>query len=395
MTSSNAIFIVNSGSSSVKFAVYIKEISSLELYLEGHVKNIGSKEVVFTCKNHKENISFEEDLTNQNNYSDILEFTIKWTENHLKNTKIRAFGHRVVHGGKVFTKPILINTGILKELKELIPFAPLHQPHNIEAIEIIAKSFPQYPQIACFDTSFHTTNSKIAQKFALPKSYYEKGVHRYGFHGLSYEYISNKLQDIIPSESGGRVIVAHLGNGASICAMKNSKSIDSTMGFTALDGLMMGTRCGSIDPGVLLYLLEKENLTYKELERLLYHKSGLLGVSGISNDVSNLLNSDKKEAKGAIELFIYYIIKYIGSLTSVLQGLDILVFTGGIGENSSIIRKNICSHFKWLGIEIVDNLNNKNEIVISSKLSKVKVMVLATNEELIMAQHVDQLLKIS
>jgi acetate kinase len=301
-------------------------------------------------------------------------------------------GHRVVHGGSRFTGPIIVNKQVLAELHELIPLAPLHQPYNLAAIEAVLERLPGVPQVACFDTSFHRGQSAIAQLVPLPRELRQAGLQRYGFHGLSYEYISSVLPQVAPEIANGRVIVAHLGSGASMCAMKERKSVDSTLGFTALDGLCMGTRPGALDPGVVLHLFQGLKLSTSEVESLLYKKSGLLGISGISNDMRDLLGRSEPEARLAIDYFVYRAAKEIGALAAVLRGVDAIVFTAGIGENSAEIRQRICESSAWLGIELDPEANAGKGPRISTRESQVSVWVIPTNEELIIAQHMASLL---
>jgi acetate kinase len=292
-----------------------------------------------------------------------------------------AVGHRVVHGGTVFAGPTRINDAVLAKLELLCPLAPLHQPHNIAAIRAIAQLAPSLPQVACFDTSFHHGQSPVAQRFALPSELHEAGVRRYGFHGLSYEYIASALRERAPAIASGRVVVAHLGAGASLCAMLNGKSVDTTMGFTALDGLPMGTRCGALDPGVILYLLRERGMNPDRIEQMLYQQSGLLGVSGISSDMRELLASKDRRAGEAIELFVYRVSRELGALTATLGGLDGLVFTAGIGEHAPEIRRRVCERSRWLGITLEPDANERGDECISAPASRVSVWVLPTDEE--------------
>ncbi len=319
---------------------------------------------------------------NELGHASALTFFLNWVQE--QHIQISACGHRVVHGGPSFSGPVLVNDNNIQKLKGLIPLAPLHQPFNIELIEIILKQCPHIPQVACFDTAFHHQQPWLAKQFALPKCYSEQ-VIRYGFHGLSYEYISKQLDQAFE-----RVIVMHLGGGASACAILKGKSIASTMSFTALDGLMMATRCGSLDPGVILYLLNEQNKTAKEIETLLYKESGLLGVSGISQDMRDLHASDALEAKQAIDLFCYRVAKEVGGLIAVLGGVDALVFTGGIGLNDPISRLKICDYFKWLNVKLDVDRNNANSALISSP-DRLPVMAIATCED---ATIVDQTRKV-
>jgi acetate kinase len=305
---------------------------------------------------------------------------------------VLAVGHRVVHGGTKYDRPVLIARNVLVELYQLIPLAPLHQPYNLAAIERIGERMPGVPQVACFDTSFHRSHTAMATLVPLPKDIRKSGLQRYGFHGLSYEYVASVLPDVAPEIAHGRVIVAHLGSGASLCALADGVSVDSTLGFTALDGLCMGTRPGTLDPGVVLYLYQNLGLSAKEIETLLYKKSGLLGISGISNDMRDLLAVDDPDARLAIDYFVYRAAKEIGSLAAVLGGVDGLVFTAGIGENSAEIRKRICHACSWLGLQLDDEANLQNHSQISNPQSKISAWVIPTNEELMIARHTGALL---
>jgi acetate kinase len=303
-----------------------------------------------------------------------------------------AVGHRVVHGGLEYTKPTIVNDHILGDLEKFIPLAPLHQPHNLSAIRVIRKKNPDMPQVACFDTSFHTSIPAVGQAFALPRKYTEQGVRRYGFHGLSYEYIASVLPRVDPEAAKGRTVVAHLGNGASLCAMQALKSTACTLGFTAVEGLMMGTRCGTLDPGVMLYLMDECGMSTRDLEKLIYKESGLLGVSGISSDMRTLLESTDPRAAEAVELFVYRISRELGSLAAALGGLDALVFTGGIGENAAPIRERVCRAAQWLGLEFDEKANTGGGPRISREGNPVRAWVIPTDEELMIALHTRQVL---
>jgi acetate kinase len=313
----------------------------------------------------------------------------------LAGHRIVAAGHRVVHGGVKFTGPVRVDADTLTELEKLIALAPLQQPHNLAAIRAVAQHAPQLPQVACFDTSFHRTQPWVAEAFALPRHYMEEGVRRYGFHGLSYEYIAS----VLPTLDGGgefeRTVVAHLGNGASMSALRNCKSVATTMGLTAIDGLPMGTRCGSLDPGVLLYLMGSGGLHPERLEQMLYHESGLLGVSGISSDVRTLLASSDARAAEALDLFVYRIVRELGSLAAALGGIDALVLTGGIGENAIPIRARICSGARWLGVDLDEQANAAGGPRISRAGSRVSAWVVRTDEELMIARHTRSMLAIT
>jgi acetate kinase len=307
--------------------------------------------------------------------------------------RVGAAGHRVVHGGTKFDRPVRIVGETLAELEALVPLAPLHQPHNLAAIKAVTRHAPQMPQVACFDTSFHRTQPEVAQTFALPRRYTDEGVQRYGFHGLSYEYIASVLPGIDNHAATGRTVVLHLGNGASMCALQGGKSVATTMGFTAIDGLPMGTRSGSLDPGVMLYLMSHHGMNEKALEKLLYQQSGLLGVSGISSDVRTLLSSPDPRAAEALELFTYRIGRELGSLAAALGGLDAVVFTGGIGENAVPIRAAVCRDAGWLGLELDEEANAKGGPRISRSASRVSAWVIPTNEELMIARHCQAVIK--
>jgi acetate kinase len=291
-----------------------------------------------------------------------------------------------------FARPVRIDAEVLGELESLVPLAPLHQPHNLAAIRAVAQHVPQLPQVACFDTSFHRTQPVVAQAFALPRRCAEQGIRRYGFHGLSYEYIASVLPDVDARAAAGRAVVAHLGNGASLCALKAGRSVATTMGFTAVDGLVMGTRCGALDPGVLLFLMDQHGMDARALEELLYQQSGLLGVSGISSDMRTLLASTDPRAAEAVELFVYRIGRELGSLAAALGGLDALVFTGGIGENAVSIRARVCRDAAWLGLELDEEANERGGPRLSRPNSRVAAWVIPTNEELMIAQHTRRLL---
>jgi acetate kinase len=301
-------------------------------------------------------------------------------------------GHRIVHGGERYSQPVLIDGAVLAGLQQLAPMAPLHEPQQIAAIRAIRAASPHVRQVACFDTAFHSQQPALARSFALPRDYTARGIRRYGFHGLSYEYIVSVLPDVAPQCAGKRLVVAHLGNGASMCAIRDGRSIATTMGFTALDGLMMGTRCGSLDPGVLLYLLQHEHLGAGEIERLLYERSGLLGVSGISSDMRELLASDRPEAAEAVGLFVYRISRELGSLAAALGGVDALIFTGGIGEHAAQIRARVCREAAWLGVMLDESANEGGGPCISVGGSSVSAWVIPTDENLMVARHTRRLL---
>jgi len=387
------VLILNAGSSSLKFGVYSGlEKESWQLVSRGQVDGIGSNPVL-KAKDHKGNtIADQKPDTPVNDAKQALDVLAGWLRSQYTDARILGVGHRVVHGGTSYYKPTLVKAEVLTDLQKLIPLAPLHQPFNLAAIEAVFQQLPGVPQVACFDTAFHRNHDAVMELIPLPKEIRDKGVQRYGFHGLSYEYISSVLPQAAPGIASGRVIVAHLGSGASLCAMKNGHSVDSTLGFTALDGLCMGTRPGAIDPGVVLYLFQTLGMSPEEVESLLYKKSGLTGISGISNDMRVLLEHPEPEAKLAIDYFVYRIAKEIGALTAVLGGLDAIVFSAGIGENSPAIRKMICKASAWLGIKMNDAANDRNNQCISDPESKISVWVIPTDEELMIARHLKNVL---
>ena len=397
-----ALLVINSGSSSVKFAAYgVESDSALTRIASGRIEGIGSAPRLLAwghdgapLEDRIIAVSADPMLDREEAFKQLFD----WLTQHAAGRTLLAAGHRVVHGGEKFTRPALVTPDVLAQLDGYTPLAPLHEPHNLSAIRAIASLLPELPQVACFDTGFHTTQPWVAQAFALPRHITEAGVKRYGFHGLSYEYISSVLSDHVGPTAEGRVVVAHLGNGASLCAMKNRQSVASTMGFTALDGLMMGTRCGSLDPGVVLYLMSALGMSVQAVEKLLYEQSGLLGVSGVSGDMRAVEASDTTEARQAIELYVYRIGQQLGSLAASLGGLDALVFTAGIGENSAMIRRRVCRDAAWLGIELDEDANQAHAPGarrISTVGSCVAAWVIATNEELMIARHTLAVLRTS
>jgi acetate kinase len=384
----DAILVLNAGSSSLKFSVFL-DGEPPKPFLRGQLESILTTPR-FLAKDGAGHIIGERSWPSPTRlgHEGAVAFLFEWGRGGaLAGHRIVAAGHRVVHGGVRHDRPVRIDATILAALDELVALAPLHQPHNLAAIRAITAAVPQLPQVACFDTSFHRTQPGIAQLFALPQRYADEGVRRYGFHGLSYEYIASVLPGIDAGAARGRTVVAHLGNGASMCAMKAGKSVASTMGFTALDGLPMGTRCGALDPGVLLYLMERHGQDARALEKLLYQESGLLGLSGISSDMRTLLASADPRAATAIDVFVYRIGRELGSLAAALGGLDALVFTGGIGENAAAIRARVCRDAAWLGLELDETANNAGWPRISAPGSRVTGLVIPTNEERMIAQH--------
>jgi acetate kinase len=320
-------------------------------------------------------------------YDVATEKLLELVREHLDGAAIDAVGHRVVHGGTVFSAPTLVSDEVLRALEHLVPLAPLHQPHNLAPIRSLARNQPHLPQVACFDTGFHRSQPLLAQAFALPKEITARGVRRYGFHGLSYEYIASVLPNYDARAAAGRTIVAHLGNGASMCALRHGCSVATTMGFTAVDGLPMGTRSGSLDPGVLLYLMDELKMDARALEELIYQRSGLVGVSGLSSDMRVLVKSDLPDARLAVDLFVYRIGRELGSLAAALGGMDAIVFTAGIGEHQPSVRARVCEQARWLGVELDEAANASAGPRISTPDSAASVWVIATDEELVIAQH--------
>ena len=386
--------VLNAGSSSLKFCVYRRRPDGDPWRLEarGQVDGIGTTPR-FSVKGYagERLIDAQLDASVRDGRA-ALDALASWLRERYGGSRVLGVGHRVVHGGPTFAGPTIVTPQVLDELRKLTPLAPLHQPHNLAAIDAVAERLPDVPQVACFDTSFHRGQPAVAQLVPLPRAVVGDDVQRYGFHGLSYEYIASVLPHTAPDIAGGRVIVAHLGSGASLCALRNGKSIDSTLGFTALDGLCMGTRPGALDPGVVLYLFQGLGLSAAEVETILYKKSGLLAISGISNDMRDLALNTRPEARLAVDYFVYRVAREIGALTAVLGGLDGLVFTAGIGENSSDIRQRICEASAWLGVEIDLDANAIHATRISRASSPVSAWVIPTNEELMIARHTGRLL---
>lgn len=383
-----AILACNAGSNSLKCALF--EVNTNTLLQRFEADNIHQKTVV-TIEDSDKKILLHKKIK-QTGYEAALVFFLEWQQENFKNVQIKAVGHRIVHGGDSFDSPVIVTPSVEEELMTLIPLAPIHQPHNLKLIKIITKHCPNVIQIACFDTAFHKTQCWAAKQYALPRDLVQREkIYRYGFHGLSYDYIAQILPQYIGLLAKQRIVITHLSGGCSACALKNGKSFATTMGFTALEGMMMGTRPGNVDPGVLLYLLQSKKVSLSELEELLYQKSGLLGVSGISKDMRKLSNNSQKNAKKAIELFCYRAACEIGSLMAALGGLDVLVFTGAMGKEEFLIREKICTQMRWLFM-LDETANRCNEEQIYAKNSPVKVFALATDEEKVIAQQVQRLL---
>ena len=385
---SDAILTLNAGSSSLKFALFRRDMT---LALRGYIEGIGVdphlivRDAAGVALTERRWFS-----AGTGSHEDFLDGLLGWIDDHLGSDRLVAVGHRVVHGGVDFSAPIRLDAAVLDRLERLNPLAPLHQPHNVAAIRAVTVVRPNLPQAACFDTAFHHAQSMVATQLALPRALTEQGLRRYGVHGLSYEYVAARLRSLDPGLAEGRVIAAHLGNGASLCGMRDGASVDSSMGFTALDGLVMGTRCGSLDPGVVLHLLQQMNMTPAQVEDLLYRKSGLLGVSGVSSDMRALLESKDPRAAEAIALFVHRIVREAGAVASVLGGLDGFIFTAGVGENAAPIRAAVCRGFSWLGAELDQAANEQatnGPRLISAPASRLRVWVVPTDEEAMIAQH--------
>jgi acetate kinase len=385
--------VLNAGSSSLKFCVFRRPTGmQWELDAKGQIEGIGTAPRLSVKDGVGARIADESLGAEVSDGRKAVDALADWLRSKYQGGKVLAVGHRVVHGGAHFAGPTIVDRQVLAQLYQLIPLAPLHQPYNLAAIEEVFERLPGVPQVACFDTSFHCGHSAVAALVPLPRDLCKSGLRRYGFHGLSYEYIASVLPEVAPEIARGRVIVAHLGSGASLCALKEGKSFDSSLGFTALDGLCMGTRPGALDPGVVLYLFQGLGLSVKEVEALLYKKSGLLGISGISNDMRDLLTASEPDANLAVDYFVYRATKEIGALVAALGGIDGLVFTAGIGENSPEIRRRICESAAWLGLELDGEANSGRRPRISTPQSKVSTWVIPTNEEIMIARHTGSLL---
>jgi acetate kinase len=378
------IGVINAGSSSVKFSFYEGD----RRILTGQVEGIGAHPSAIAVGPNGEKLAPPDLGTKPPAVpSEVLPAILPWAREKVGYRRLAALGHRVVHGGLHHSRPARVTPGLLAELEALVPLAPLHEPHNLAPIKMAMSLNPELPQVACFDTAFHRTAPEVEQAFALPYSLYEEGIRRYGFHGLSYEYIASVLQQRAPEIADGRVVVAHLGNGCSACAMRNRVSIATTMGFTALDGLPMGTRCGELDAGVVLHLIQQKGMSAEQLVDLLYRHSGMLGLSGISSDFRELLASDDPRARFAIDVFCYHVAGHIGSLAAALGGLDGIVFTAGVGENAAPVRSAICRACAWLGLELDEAANRGNKERISAPNSRVAAYVIKTDENLMIARH--------
>jgi acetate kinase len=391
----NAVLIVNGGSSSIKFAAFEPVLrEDPALLFKGEIEGIGRRPR-FATRDARGVGLMEKSLDPDevHDHSGAMVAISEWLRSIRGETSLIAVGHRVVHGGVEFSAPALVDDSLLAKLERLVPLAPLHQPANLAAIRAVRRHHPTLPQIVCFDTAFHRSHPEIADRFALPEALYREGVRRYGFHGLSYEYVARELQVIAPKVASGRVVVAHLGSGASMCAMRDGRSVDSTMGFTALDGLPMGTRCGALDPGVVIYLMREKRLPLEQVESLLYRDCGLLGLSGFSNDVRDLLQSDKPAARLALDFFVYHVARHLAALASAMQGIDAVVFTAGIGERSPEIRARICRRCEWLGLRLDETANRSGGPRITVPDSPTQAWVVPTDEEKMIARHTVDLIR--
>jgi acetate kinase len=383
-----AILTLNAGSSSLKFAVFASADGGLEQIAHGQVEGIATAPHLI-AKNADGAILAEHRWPShaKRDHEAFLSPILAFVDDQLAGAALSAIGHRIVHGGPNLSQPVLIDDGLLNQLDALVPLAPLHQPHNLAAVRAARAACPGLPQVACFDTAFHHDHAQVVTHLALPPPWHEQGVRRYGFHGLSYEFISGRLLTLDPGLAAGRVIIAHLGNGASLCAVRDGVSLDTTMGFTALDGLMMGTRCGALDPGVILYLQQQAGLTVAAVQSLLYEQSGLLGVSRLSSDMRVLLASDTSGARMAIDIFCFRIARESGALMATLGGLDGLVFTAGIGENAPRVRAQVAERLAWTGLTLDPRANERGAGLISAKDSLIKAWVIPTDEEAMIARH--------
>lgn len=383
-----AILVLNAGSSSVKFQLFDPARGRLKRQVKGQIDGIGTHPRLVAKSHGGETLIDRRWAAGEiGDVPSALTAVLDWIGQHLGGRLPAAVGHRVVHGGSRHAAPALVDDALLGELDHLVPLAPLHQPNNLAAIRAIRAARPALPQVACFDTAFHRGHSEVAERYAIPEALHAEGVRRYGFHGLSYEYVAGVLPQVAPAIASGRVVVAHLGSGCSLCAIENRRSVDSTMGFTALDGLPMGTRVGQVDPGVLLYLLSEHGWDAQRLQHFLYHDCGLKGLSGLSNDMRDLLASDSPGARLAVDYFVYRVVREVGALAAAMGGLDGLVFTAGVGENAPAIRARVCDRLAWLGLSFDATANAANGPRLSTAGSKLEAWVIPTDEERMIAEH--------
>ncbi len=385
-------FVLNAGSSSLKFALFGADGEAPAALARGNVDGLGTApHFVLTGDDGRK----LEDRPVPKNGTHAHEFALRHVldtlRTHFPSLNVKAVGHRFVHGGPRYAEPMVLTEAVFAELKEFIPLAPLHQPHNLAGVAAAHAAFPDAVQIACFDTAFHRAHPWVNDTFALPRKYYDLGIRRYGFHGISYEYISGKLREIAPETAAGRVVVAHLGAGASMCAIKNGISVASTMGFSPLDGLPMGTRCGQLDPAVVFYLHDQQGMSIMQIREMLYKDSGLKGLSGLSGDMRELEAAGTPEAEQAIDYFVFRIRRELGGLAAAVSGLDAMVFCGGIGENAARIRSRICEDLHWIGLDVDEERNARNETVISTATSRAKIFVIPTDEAAMIAKHIQEI----
>jgi acetate kinase len=385
----DVILVLNAGSSSIKFRAFDMRNDEPEVLAHGQAEGLYTPTARFSATNASGD-SIGTKVWDQGaaiGHQGALEYMIDFLRSRGEGHRLVAVGHRVVHGGQEYARPVVATPAVVDKLETFTPLAPLHQPHNLAPIRILAQARPELPQVACFDTAFHRAQPEVAQAYALPQSISERGVRRYGFHGLSYEYIASVLPSFAPEAAAGATVVCHLGNGSSMCALAAGKSMASTMGFTAVDGLPMGTRCGNLDPGVILYLMDELKMDVRAIENLIYKQSGLLGMSGVSSDMRVLLGSAEPRASFAVDMFVYRIGRELGSLAAALQGIDALVFTAGIGEHSAVIRERVCRQAEWLGVQLDPVANAAGGPRISTQDSKVSAWVIPTDEERMIARH--------
>ncbi len=389
----DAVLSLNAGSTSLKFTLFaVDEPDGVGRPLaDGQASGLGEQPRLVASMRGAEGL--DEALARDADHELVLRRVLDWIDGHEAGLRVVGVGHRIVHGGPQFHAPCLLDAQVVERLQALAPLAPLHQPHNLDAVRALARSHPRLPQVGCFDTGFHATNSALSTRYALPPQWEREGVRRYGFHGLSYEYIASALPQHLGARAEGRVVVAHLGGGASLCAMRQRRSVASTMGFSALEGLPMSTRSGCLDPGVLLYMMQARGMQAQDIGDLLYHHSGLLGMSGISGDMRTLLDSAALEAAQAVRTFTYRIGRELGSLAAALGGLDALVFTGGIGEHAAPVREQVCRDAEWLGLRLDEQANAAGATRISRDDSAVLACVIPTDEDRMIARHTVEVLR--
>ena len=394
MKNRDVLLVLNAGPSTLKFSVYQAGAGDWSLSARGQIDGLGMSPQ-FSARDEEGGRLAVPRLTDSvRDHSSALEALASWLPVRCPGAQVRGVGHRVVHGGSIFGAPVVVTHPVVEQLRRLVPLAPLHQPYNLAGIDAVARRMPGVPQVACFDTAFHRGRRDVVDIVPLPLEIRRVGVQRYGFHGLSYEYIASVLPRLAPDIAAKRVIISHLGSAASLCALNNGRSVDSSFGFTALDGLCMGTSPGALDPGIVLFMVQSLGLSPKEVETVLYQRSGLLGLSGITSDMRDLLASPYPAARVAVEYFVYRAAKEIGALATVLQGIDALVFTAGIGEHSTVIRARICQAFSWLGVVLDPAANAQHDLRISTDDSRVAVLVIPTNEDLMIARHTGALLNL-